>query len=423
MVVDDLESYFTPTNRYRQCFQESGPLAEDYIEVELTGKSLEKLSTQWKRFHSFVGDRRIIWMGGDAFVTTWGRPYDNRGASPLAPFRVEQTATGLKLFVWSLSASRAVPTCDFLLDLLAKSEYPNADVKVCDTNYHYLPLSGQALSSYFLQSNDNLGQLTIHFATLNKDHFLAIDGHGPNSADPDWPARPNLVISLHSCKVLDSAAGTFLQCLRNNRGPTDLIECEIEPALVAEALRGSRRLKRLSLVQLDESEFHTIAQALIVNQSLQELDLSVVPITDDNWSTLCGALRAHPTLEMLDISSTVETSDDESFVDIYDESKAHRMRAVAAMLWSNTVLREIILSEDEFDEQIYQDLVEPRLEMNRNGFEEQQRALKTAPLILRPKLLLRAVTVVRYNPRLVWQFLSENVQLIAVAASDASDLA
>jgi hypothetical protein len=51
----------------------------------------------------------------------------------------------------------------------------------------------------------------------------------------------------------------------------------------------------------------------------------------------------------------------------------------------------------------------PRLEMNRSSFEMQRQAVKRADPSIRPQLLGRALHVVRYNPELVFLFLSENV--------------
>jgi hypothetical protein len=58
---------------------------------------------------------------------------------------------------------------------------------------------------------------------------------------------------------------------------------------------------------------------------------------------------------------------------------------------------------------MYQNFIIPRLEMNRSCFEVQRQALKRADLSIRPQLLGRALHVVRHNPNLVFQFLSENV--------------
>jgi hypothetical protein len=47
--------------------------------------------------------------------------------------------------------------------------------------------------------------------------------------------------------------------------------------------------------------------------------------------------------------------------------------------------------------------------MNRSGFEEQRAALKRADPFIRRQLLGRALHGVRYNPELLFRFLSENI--------------
>jgi hypothetical protein len=62
----------------------------------------------------------------------------------------------------------------------------------------------------------------------------------------------------------------------------------------------------------------------------------------------------------------------------------------------------------------------PRLEMNRNYFEVQRRALKRADPSIRSQLLGRAWHLVRYNPNLIFQFLSENVPAFVRTEEDSS---
>jgi hypothetical protein len=79
------------------------------------------------------------------------------------------------------------------------------------------------------------------------------------------------------------------------------------------------------------------------------------------------------------------------------------------MLYSNTMVHTIELPDAYTDEEVYQNSILPRLEMNRTCFEVQRQAVKRADPSIRPQLLGRALHVVRYNPELVYLFLSENV--------------
>jgi hypothetical protein len=91
------------------------------------------------------------------------------------------------------------------------------------------------------------------------------------------------------------------------------------------------------------------------------------------------------------------------------ESKTTRMNAILQMLHLNTVVHTIALPDAFSNEEVYRNSILPLLEMNRSRFEVQRRAVKRADPSIRPQLLGRALHVVRYNPELVFLFLSENV--------------
>jgi hypothetical protein len=61
------------------------------------------------------------------------------------------------------------------------------------------------------------------------------------------------------------------------------------------------------------------------------------------------------------------------------------------------------------DEEFFQNSIVPRLEMNRNLFEDQRQALTPADPSMRGQLLGRALHVVRSNPDLLFRFLLENI--------------
>jgi hypothetical protein len=85
------------------------------------------------------------------------------------------------------------------------------------------------------------------------------------------------------------------------------------------------------------------------------------------------------------------------------------MKAIVQMLHLNTVIQSIELPDAMSYEEVFRNSILPRLEMNRTCFEVQRQAVKRADLSVRPQLLGRALHVVRYNPNLPFQFLSENV--------------
>jgi hypothetical protein len=199
-----------------------------------------------------------------------------------------------------------------------------------------------------------------------------------------------------------------LHSLQQDQGPTELFQCWIDAGSLASALGRNRGLKRLTMNQnLVEGEMLAIGQALATNQGLEHLSLCGQSISDNNWNTMCNSLRKHLKLKSLDLFHTQDPCWTE-------KKKAMRIRAVAAMLLSNTVLEKIFFSPGEVDEQLFKDVINPRLEMNRSLFKSQRRAVQSAPCSLRSKLLGRAVrSGIRHNPSLIWLFLSENIDIVA----------
>jgi hypothetical protein len=91
-------------------------------------------------------------------------------------------------------------------------------------------------------------------------------------------------------------------------------------------------------------------------------------------------------------------------------SNSSVMNAVQQLVQCNTLVRTIkLLPVHAMDEDFFQNSILPRLEMNRNCFQEQRQALMQADHAIRGQLLARALYVVRYNPDLLFRFLSENV--------------
>ena len=144
-------------------------------------------------------------------------------------------------------------------------------------------------------------------------------------------------------------------------------------------------------------------------------------MTDERWSLLFRSLWTHPRIHTVNIfyGGIVTQYHHGSLASLSARSKAGRMHDVLQMLQYNTVVQEIDLSEDLKDEEIYENSIVPRLEMNRSRFEEQRQALKRADPSIRSRVLGKALYVVRYNPDLFFQFLSENVP--AFVRSDEYD--
>jgi len=126
--------------------------------------------------------------------------------------------------------------------------------------------------------------------------------------------------------------------------------------------------------------------------------------SDTIWVGLCEALRTHPNLQELSLRHHVFGGDVQ-----------HRTNALARMMRSNTVLQKLPFFGLAYHRRIFEELVDPRLEMNRSFYADQRITIKTESIAVRPKLLGRALTVVRFNPNLLFLFLSENVDVVATA--------
>jgi hypothetical protein len=85
------------------------------------------------------------------------------------------------------------------------------------------------------------------------------------------------------------------------------------------------------------------------------------------------------------------------------------MNAVLRLAQCYTMVRTIVLPDNAKDEEFFQNFIVPRLEMNRTCFEAQRQALTRADPSIRGRLLGRVLHVVRYNPDLLFRFISENV--------------
>jgi hypothetical protein len=105
---------------------------------------------------------------------------------------------------------------------------------------------------------------------------------------------------------------------------------------------------------------------------------------------------------------------------MFNQQKAFRMLALAEAIEENTVLRTLVLSPDETDDEIVQESIRPRLETNL--FRPRVLAVKHAigPCSsFRLQVLGRALQLpcVSKNPNLLWCFLSENVDIAFSSAS------
>jgi hypothetical protein len=152
-----------------------------------------------------------------------------------------------------------------------------------------------------------------------------------------------------------------------------------------------------------EDHIPFLAEALQGN-----LGIEILSLTANYGEKSCLILRslwAHPRIQSVSLSGAVGLN-------------TVMMNAVLQLVQCNTVVHTIELPDHAKDEEFFQNSIVPRLEMNRNYFGDQRRALKRADPSIRDRLLGRALHVVRSNPNLLFRFLSDNVPAFARSDED-----
>jgi hypothetical protein len=122
--------------------------------------------------------------------------------------------------------------------------------------------------------------LELEKLTLDEDHCRALAA----------ASRPDLQINLLSCRITDAGARIFVESLRLNRGPTLLRDCHIDHAILAEALRGNRRVTSLAIHINNKHEWDLVAPALQEDRGLVGLNLSYWVMPPDTLGVLCTLL-------------------------------------------------------------------------------------------------------------------------------------
>lgn len=296
----------------------------------------------------------------------------------------------------------AAATCDLVVCLFAISNSKQNDRNIIiesDNNNNHsqspLPVSDAALAFLFQESRGNVQSVCLSNCILNKEHIHALS----------TKSRPDVKLELSNCELADneSSRNAFVECLQNNRGPTEISVYDIDHRVLANALRDNTRVTSICLCYRrdeDQTGQGELFRALAKNRGLVEVRMAWWSINDENWAVLFESLQGHPTLTTLSLAYT-------SRVNLSKEQKRDRTRMVAEMIRENTILQTINLREDERDEQIYTDAILSQLVAN----QYRPRVLdvtETRERDIREKLLGRALHTVRRDPSLVWMFLSEN---------------
>jgi hypothetical protein len=418
-----MEALFRPTTRYRDSHRNRRRVAGSYTEVELLpGLTVEHVlatGVTWEDFYNFL-QGKVIWMAPDVYICS---AYMVNTRDPVFDPLIfvlgdDSGNTSMRVRVTEGTAfAIATATCDFLLRLFSTSEQHDVYIR---GRPHSVPprppLSGAGLSLFFQESQICLGHVWFSNMTFNEDQCRSLA----------TMSRLDVELNISSCSLLNGAAGgAFVECLHSDRGPIQLIRCEIDSHVLANALTGDSRVTVLKheFVSETDADKGVLFRALANNRGLKELDLDGCSINDENWSILAESLKAHPTLTSLNLRDTrpgaqngeiieMSTGQRAQRIEMSTGQRAQRTRVLAEMMEENIILHTITSSGNERDEQIYAERIHPYLETNL--YRPRVLGIKKADIELRRPLLALALQTesVRNKSNFLWMFLSGNSDIL-----------
>jgi hypothetical protein len=412
-----LEQCFAPTRRLRAIWEEVHDVDPFlYAEVQLAVPAEEFLNYHWDwddlwAFISADVRLKFLWLTDDTFIAVGDvseifdddTPYNTLLiASSTTTSGQVQTLTLIK----EMDADASAEACSVFWRAIETDRSANIVIQGDDNYPSQLP-SGPSLSQ-FLRGRPLLQSLDFLEFAFTEEHCRALA----------TLQRTDLKIKLSNCSLAPQGAkDAFIEWFRNNQVVTELNCCFMDSSILC-ALSGNKSLKKLSMEIhpsdfSNEEEIRSLAQALTGNMGIEHLTLCAFHMHIETWGLLVSSLSTHPRIKILSLRG----------MGTADHIRSTMMGTIIQLLHFNTVVLAIELPGEILREAVYRNSIVPRLEMNRSFFEVQRQAVKRADLSIRPQLLGRALHVVRYNPNLVFQFLSENVPAFVRTAEEEEDSA
>jgi hypothetical protein len=145
------------------------------------------------------------------------------------------------------------------------------------------------------------------------------------------------------------------------------------------ALSGNNSVKILHPRCVDEADMHSLLQALQGNKGIEDLTMEIEYLSVINWCRFLHILSTHPRIECVTFDGNLDCISSLSV-----QSKTTWMNAMLQMLQRNTAVHTLDLPIGFDNEDVYQRSILPRLEMNRNYFQVQRKAVKRADPSIRP---------------------------------------
>jgi hypothetical protein len=399
-----MEQFFAPTRRLQDHYDFVFDEDHGYTEVQfaVSTEAFLNRSWDWSEFQAFTmggeGEMgRILWITEDTFLYVEDDDNDQEEfiMNHLGYHKVEY-------------ATFTLPSGETHVLILAKL-VDSASLLTGASSVFWHAVTTSKCVKLNLEDMNNLserlsGPALLHFQTAILGlELLEFEGYTFEGDDYRTLAnleRTGLEVTFQGCSFYaHGVKDTFIEWLRHSQVVTKLEHCTMEDSILS-ALSGNSSVKTFS-IDATQGKYLTrsLARALTGNQGIEALHVVLSP-RDGTWSLLLRSLWAHPRIQSVTLWFVSSLS---------ALSKTIMMYEVRRLAHCNTVVHTINLPDHAKDEEFFQNSIVPRLEMNRNCFQDQRQALTRADPAIRSRLLGRALHVVRHNPDLLFRFLSENV--------------
>jgi hypothetical protein len=395
-----MERLFSPSTRYR-----------DVLEREYHGPNLQELNMDVSTEEFLRAERAFTYADlsailGNEDTLAWLTPHTAVvcGESGVAKcwedvYEEESccfhfSVDGKETVAMALSSEHLLEICDVVLRLLAVSVVHSVilDEYACPDEAF---IKAPALA-YLMEQCQSLTFLSLKYIQMDENHCRVLGDY----------SRPGLEIVLTGCDITSARASVLTEVLGRNQGPTKLDYCEIDNLIIANGLRGNRRLTSLrqrisSNIDVGNCEVLEIAGALNENRGLVDFSLrtSGFSVTEETRDVVCNSLKTHPTLEVLNLWSR-EAS-------MAPAMLKSRIQALVDMMKVNISIHTLELDDFYYRHELFRGSVIPYLETNR--FRPRLLAIqKTRPIPYRAKVLGRALLSARTDANRFWMLLSGN---------------
>jgi hypothetical protein len=391
-----MEEFFTPTRRYQVTWEQEreDPFECDEVKLSVPVEEFLNYRWDWKDLRAFLtggATPKILWISKKTFLVLDDpeNEFDFHGDIPsCVAAEIQASGSQEQALILAHLDHSDMSTGEVSVFWRAVATNTGVKLKINNQRNNLLTLQTGPILSRFLRESPAFQEIHLWGIYLKEEDCRALA----------TLERTDLKVKLGYCTIEpNNAEDTFIEWFRNNQIVTEIDNC----SPITSALRGNTSVKKLVIERnnsnFGEEEILSLCQALPGNMGIEHLAISGLEMSDEACRLFFRSLTMHPRINFLSIQSYSV------------EAKRTMMKAIIKMLHLNTRFHTIKTPDAYTDEEMYQNSILPRLEMNRTSFEVQRQAVKRADPSIRPQLLGRALHAVRYNPELVFLFLSENV--------------